>query len=274
MAPLTFQLLNLFGKPPMSGVACRWVAHEEVILWYLTVHTWLLGTLLVVSLFVLATRLFGRSFRFGQHQNQPPDSSVSEPDIQLQYLGLCWRGSRRDRDIAQSFAREGRALIPLYEHGVAVTRRCRQRDDLQSGIRGGAGDEAETESPNEHVPTTGEPDHQDDQESAHHLENMSEYLELEDLLEATIDDFDELESHHDGTLLREALIRNERRRLRRDYRELKERLDHHMRLLGLEPEELDTEGVDGLGRTRIRVAEQEVYADGPSPRRRRHRWSE
>ncbi|OAL32711.1 hypothetical protein AYO22_00185 [Fonsecaea multimorphosa] len=93
----------------------------------------------------------------------------------------------------------------MYELGDTRLRRRRQWDDVLRGIRGGAGDEAEINSQNEHAPTTNEPDCRDDQDSERYLESMSEYLELEDLLEATINDLDELESHHDGTLLREAL---------------------------------------------------------------------
>ncbi|KIY03453.1 uncharacterized protein Z520_00144 [Fonsecaea multimorphosa CBS 102226] len=329
MAPSIFQLFNLFGRPSLSDVACRRTTNEELIIWYLGIHTWLLGTLLAVSLLALVSRSFRTSSPVQRQPDETLDSSASNtqhpvngPDVQPQGSQPCLDpprprsemqtqeshggsaregsvqanmsehsfhsnrirqgvitpkpypvvrcGSRqRNRDSAQACSRESRTFVPMYELGDTRLRRRRQWDDVLRGIRGGAGDEAEINSQNEHAPTTNEPDCRDDQDSERYLESMSEYLELEDLLEATINDLDELESHHDGTLLREALVRNERRRLRRDYRELRERLDHHMRLLGLEPEDLDTEEGDALGRSGLRVVGHGVFANGPSQRRRR-----
>ncbi|EXJ67484.1 uncharacterized protein A1O5_09497 [Cladophialophora psammophila CBS 110553] len=162
----------------------------------------------------------------------------------------------------------------MYELDDTGVRRRHQGPVILRGIRGGAGDEVQNEFQNECPQTTEEPNPRDDRDAEEYSGNMSEYLELEDLLEATRNDFDERQSHCDGSLLREALVLNERIRLRRDYRELKECLDQQIRILGLEPEELDAEEMHRPGRSGISAGRNEMYAGRPPPWRRRRARSQ
>ncbi|ETI26088.1 hypothetical protein G647_02865 [Cladophialophora carrionii CBS 160.54] len=72
-----------------------------------------------------------------------------------------------------------------------------------------------------------------------HAHHMTSYLQLEDHIEEVIREFDELQRHRTGSLLREALTHNERARLIALYTRLERRLEEHMRGLGME--------VDGSG---------------------------
>jgi hypothetical protein len=68
----------------------------------------------------------------------------------------------------------------------------------------------------------------------HRIQHMRSFLQLEDHIEGVLQEFDELEMHRTGSLLREALTRNERRRLIALYHRLERRLEEHMRALGVD----------------------------------------
>jgi hypothetical protein len=68
----------------------------------------------------------------------------------------------------------------------------------------------------------------------HRIQHMRSFLQLEDHIEGVLQEFDELELHRTGSLLREALTRNERRRLIALYHRLERRLEEHMRALGVD----------------------------------------
>lgn len=65
--------------------------------------------------------------------------------------------------------------------------------------------------------------------------HLDRYLHLEEQMESVIDDLDELQRHRNGTLLREALTRNQRVHVAGMYLALRERLDNQMRILGCMP---------------------------------------
>ncbi|KIW65401.1 hypothetical protein PV04_07664 [Phialophora macrospora] len=75
----------------------------------------------------------------------------------------------------------------------------------------------------------------------HRIQHMRSFLQLEDHIEGVLQEFDELELHRTGSLLREALTRNERRRLIALYHRLERRMGEHMRALGVEVDGLEME---------------------------------
>ncbi|EXJ56890.1 hypothetical protein A1O7_07234 [Cladophialophora yegresii CBS 114405] len=86
----------------------------------------------------------------------------------------------------------------------------------------------------------------DNHDNDNHTHHMTAYLRLEDHIEEVLRDFDELERHRTGSLLRDALTHNECARLIALYRHLERRLEEHMRALGVEvevdPSEMQLDG--------------------------------
>ncbi|KAJ9615093.1 hypothetical protein H2200_001167 [Cladophialophora chaetospira] len=257
-------------------------SYKSVTVWYLSLHTYLLVTLIVIQLVLL-----WRHTRRSPQINRPPARAPIPPPDTTQKspwepkIRMAWRDPQTQaiRDNLQPPAPGGhfRLEIDFNERGVQPQRQPQpieqaRTDDARSlrfGVDGhpasiqeldasrvlmpGSYDNPQAQpslrggslphrpNPNLNRPNRDTSAAQTDSVDYRHL--LTTYMTIEELIEAVVAEFDELNRHRDGSLLRDALTARERRRLIALYQALRRRLEHQMLNLGFETHEVEAGGL-------------------------------